>query len=126
MQDQPWLLPDAGSFVSHTQEDGKNLIYLQPTGPGARRVCLSPEDEGAPYVTPFPSPDGQWVAFSCAYPGTSQVWVMRVDGTDRQQVTAGKPHSFPAWSPDGRSLVVVRGEPVVDQSSGHLWIVPIR
>ena len=62
VQDQPWLLPDAGSFVYHAQEDGKNLIYLQPTGPGARRVCLSPEDEGTAYVTPFPSPDGQWVA----------------------------------------------------------------
>ncbi len=126
VQDQPWLLPNTGSFVYHAQEDGKNLIYLQPTGPGARRVCLSPEDEGTAYVTPFPSPDGQWVAFSCAHSGTSQIWVMRMDGTDRQQVTDGLPHSFPAWSPDGKMLVVVRGEPVAPQPSGHLWTIPVR
>ncbi|WP_407543443.1 hypothetical protein Q0M94_27110 (plasmid) [Deinococcus radiomollis] len=126
VQDQPWLLPDAGSFVYHAQEDGKNLIYLQPTRPGARRVCLSPEDEGTTYVTPFPSPDGQWVAFSCTHFGVSQVWVMRVDGTDRQQVTAGKPHGFPAWSPDGKTLVVVQGEPVAEQPSGQLWVLSVQ
>ncbi|ULH18061.1 hypothetical protein MF271_24180 (plasmid) [Deinococcus sp. KNUC1210] len=126
VQDQPWQLPDARSFVYHAQEDEKNLIYLQPTALGAQRVCLSPEDEGTAYVTPFPSPDGQWVAFSCTHSGTSQVWVMRVDGTNRQQVTTGEPHSFPAWSPDGCSLVVVRGEPVSEQPSGHLWVFPLQ
>ncbi len=126
VQDQPWLLPDAGSFVYHAQEEGRNLIYLQSIGARARRVCLSPKDEGTAYVTPFPSPDGQWVAFSCTHSGISQVWVMRIDGTERQQVTDGEPHSFPAWSPDGKTLVVVRGEPVADQPSGHLWTVPVR
>ena len=126
VQDQPWLLPDAGAFVYHAQEEGRNLIYLQPTEPGAQRVCLSPGDEGTAYVTPFPSPDGQWVAFSCAHSGTSQVWVMRIDGTDRQQVTDGEPHSFPAWSPNGHTLVVVRGRPVDEERpSGTLWSIPV-
>ena len=126
VQDQPWLLPDAGLFVYHAQKEGKNLIYLQSTTAGEPRVCLSFEDEGTACVTPFPSPDGQWVAFSCTHSGISQVWVMRVDDTDRQQVTDGNPHSFPAWSPDGRNLVVVRGEPVAERPSGHLWTVPLR
>ncbi len=124
-QDQPWFLPDARAFVYHAHEDGQHLIYLQSLAPGAQRTCLSQADEGTAFVTPFPSPDGQWVAFCSASSGGAQVWVMRLDGTARQQVTDGEPHRFPAWRPDGQALVVVRGEPLAEEPSGELWTIPV-
>lgn len=124
-QDQPWLLPDARSFVYHAHEDGQHLIYFQSLTHDAPRTCLSSADESTPYVTPFPSPDGQWVAFCSASSGMAQVWVMRLDGTARQQVTDGETHRFPAWRPDGQALVVVCGDPLAEQPSGELWTIPV-
>lgn len=120
VQDQPWPLPDGQTVVYHAQVEDRNLIYIQPLHAGADPVCLSGADEGTAYVTPFPSPDGQWLAFTSARGGEAQVWIMHPDGSGRQQVTWGEPHSFPAWSPDGQRLVCTRGQPTAGVPSGHL------
>lgn len=123
VQDQPWPLPDGKTFVLHAQVDERNLVYVQALVPGAEPVCLSDVDEGTSYVTPFPSPDGQWIAFTSAHRGREQVWIMRPDGSARQQITHGEPHSFPAWSPDGQRLVYTQGRPTAEAPSGHLVTV---
>jgi Tol biopolymer transport system component len=71
------------------------------------------------------SPDGSQVVFSAqAQEGSFRVprelFVMNVDGTDRRQLTTdGAYAGFPAWSPDGTSIVYAsyRGE---DYGSGCL------
>ena len=36
---------------------------------------------------------------------SAEVWVMDVDGTDRQQLTSNESEdSYPVWSPDGKQL----------------------
>ena len=49
------------------------------------------------------SPDGKWIYFNGNPTGTMQIWRMRPDGTDRQQITFDENHNwFPHLSPDGR------------------------
>ena len=117
--DQPWPLPD-GRLVFHSDRDGADAVWRLDEGGAVR---LSPGDEGTSHVTPFPSPDGAWVAFTRAEGGAAQVWLMRPDGLERHALTDGDaPSSFPAWSPDGGSLVVVRGRPTADDgATGDLW-----
>ncbi|MDT0631459.1 TolB family protein [Rubrivirga litoralis] len=117
--DQPW--PTGGGLVFHSDRDGTDAVWRLDGG-GAVRVTPAGLDEGTSYVTPMPSPGGGWVAFARADGGVSQVWLMRPDGRDRQRLTDGEPHSFPAWSPDGGSLVVTRGRPTSDDApTGDLW-----
>lgn len=123
LQDQPWPLPGGERFVSHAQHEGQQVVCVQALNADAPAQVLSDGDEGTAYVTPYPSPDGAWVAFASARSGRSQIWAMRLDGTGRRQLTHGEPHSFPAWSPDGRALVCVQGEPLGEQPSGRLVLV---
>lgn len=125
-EDQPWPLPDGRSFVYHAQVEGRHLVYRQVMAPGAPPERLSEGDEGTAYVTPFPSPDGQWIALTSKQSGEEQIWIMRVDGTARQQVTFGPPHSFPAWRPDGHAIVCTQGQPTAEHPTGHLILVPLR
>jgi Tol biopolymer transport system component len=48
------------------------------------------------------SPDGQWLAFGSEAPSPQDIFVMRVDGSERRMLT-DDPHKdrIPDWSPDG-------------------------
>ena len=126
---QPWYLP-TGDFVFHSDRDGVDAVYRQAPTPGAVAVRLTdpPEGEKTPYVTPYPSPDGAFIAFASARSGRSHIWVMRADGSEARQVTQGDVSAcFPAWSPDGTELVFVRGEPLAEENpNGDLWRLSVE
>lgn len=51
------------------------------------------------------SPDGQWLAFLSQRSGYNEIWLMRGNGQDLQQLTTiGADVGEFAWSPDGRRL----------------------
>jgi TolB protein len=50
-------------------------------------------------LNPDWSPDGQWIAFS-----SGDIFKVRPDGTDLQQITNVSSAFFPAWSPDGNKI----------------------
>jgi TolB protein len=120
--DQPWFLPGTERLVFHSRRTGDDGVFQQEAIQGASAVRLGMEDEGTPYVTPYPSPDGSHVAFASSVSGSSQIWVMRIDGSHRQQLTFDPtPACFPAWSPTGRSILFVRGQPQAERPTGSLW-----
>jgi len=98
---------------------GRELIYSRVVeSSNLERVSLDPEREattGAPVAlthglervdSPSLSPDGQWLV-SCAGGGTvpEDLVVMRVDGTERRQLTHDPFRDRePRWSPDGRRI----------------------
>ena len=61
--------------------------------------------------SPSVSPDGKWVVVDQSTysmesnEGTTQLWLYRVDGKQRLQLTsAGNKNTAPKWSPDGKSI----------------------
>jgi len=51
------------------------------------------------------SPDGKWLAFDSDRSGNMDIYKMRVDGSDLQQLTRNTADEFhPGWSPDGREV----------------------
>ncbi|MDQ2928031.1 MAG: hypothetical protein M3R22_07685 [Pseudomonadota bacterium] len=125
--DQPWLLPNAARMVFHSKRDGDDAVFVRDDEHGTSATRLSVGGEQTQFVTPFPSPRGTHVVFASARSGTSQLWVMRVDGSGRQQLTFDKqPSSFPAWSPDASRIVFVRGDPLGERPSGRLMVMKIE
>lgn len=66
------------------------------------------------------SPDGRRLAFVSDKSGSNQIWVADTDGTNAWQVTQeGNSHS-PDFTPDGKSIVFMRGD-----SQQLAWRVPL-
>ncbi|HCM60007.1 MAG TPA: biopolymer transporter TolR, partial [Bacteroidales bacterium] len=66
-------------------------------------------DDGSEY-----SPDGRFIWFNSARTGTMQLWRMKPDGTDQEQLTFdGYNDWFPHVSPDGRQVVFLSFMPDV-------------
>ena len=100
-----WSSPDASPdgqllvFYSRTQPEG-NLYVIRTDGTGLRQL---PSDEWLDRL-PRWSPLGDWITFfsNRGSGGNLQVWKIRPDGSDRQQISnAIKGASYAAWSPKG-------------------------
>jgi TolB protein len=58
------------------------------------------------------SPDGKSIAFTSAAGGKFDIAVIRIDGSNRKQLTQGTgENSAPAWSPDGSTIAFSVGPP---------------
>jgi len=80
----PVLLFVLGLFAVH---------QAQPTPPASHAAA------------PAVSPDGQWIAFTSDRDGTSQIYVIRPDGTGERRVTnSARPKNGAQWSGDGTHL----------------------
>lgn len=103
------------AFVSNRDEDRRgdraDIFAMGPDGSGLRVLI-----DGALYDhDPDYAPSGRRIAFvSNAGPGTANVFLARGDGRRVRQLTPCRPfparcrsHSHPAFSPDGRSIVML-------------------
>ena len=100
--------------------------------PGRWQSTMSPEAFATiPTIsTPRPSPDGTRIAYSRAFDGRIDLWVVNVDGgaplqlTDQATLQGPDPNqrhaSSIAWTPDGRHIVFAAN------SDKKLWMVPVE
>ncbi len=93
----PAAVPGQNGKVAFTSErDGNREIYIM-NADGTEQTNLT-NTPGVDEYRPAWSPDGRRIAFV----RSNSVWVMKSDGSDQVEVTAG---DSPAWSPDGSRIV---------------------
>jgi Tol biopolymer transport system component len=94
--------------------DGRQIAYQSNTGGDYELLILDLDRPPSRAVTnnscndfnPVFSPDGERLAFYSDCDGNREIYTIRVDGSDRQQLTfSGETYNwFPYWSPDGRRI----------------------
>ncbi|MGR3660578.1 MAG: TolB family protein [Paracoccaceae bacterium] len=121
------ITPNQPSYWHGWSPDGKTLTYVHRASPDAPyRVCTIPVTGGEERALtvdfdhtdgPDYTPDGAWIWFNGEKQGRMQLWRIRPDGTDPQQMTDDERWNwFPHPSPDGNSVLYVAYEAGVE---GH-------
>ncbi|HET7711953.1 MAG TPA: protein kinase [Thermoanaerobaculia bacterium] len=72
--------------------------------------------------SPAVAPDGKTIAFSSFRDGTSRIWLKQIAGGSEAALTTGPADDFPRFSPDGASVLFVRGNP---GGSPNLFRIPV-
>lgn len=99
--------PDGRTLAYCAQRDGAFGIFTIPAGGGEEtRVTTAASgglDDGSDY-----SPDGAWIYFNSDRTGRMQIWRVRPDGSQLEQVTYDDANNWFAHpSPDGRHVVLL-------------------
>ncbi len=94
--------PDGSRLAYTARRDGVFGIYTIDVEGGDERCVIA---GGGHYDGPDYSPDGQWIWFNSDRGGSMQLWRVRPDGSDAQQMTDDeRVNWFPHPSPDGKHL----------------------
>ena len=97
--------PDGLTHVFCGKRDGRFGVFTVPAAGGEEKrltTAATPDglDDGPEY-----SPDGKWIYFNSDRTGLMQIWRMKPDGTEPEQVTKdGLNNWFAHPSPNGRWL----------------------
>jgi serine/threonine protein kinase/Tol biopolymer transport system component len=113
--DGRWLPVIVTKIDPKTQEDIHSLALIDVVANTASAIRIFPSQPTITFPVVF-TPDGKSVAYRVVDNGTDNIWMQPVDGSKGRQVTnftTDHIRSF-AWSPDGKTLAVVRGHLVSD------------
>ena len=117
--------PDGKTLAFCGERDGEFDIYTTTGENETRLTTAKGLDDGPDYT-----PDGQWIYFNSDRTGQMQVWRMKPDGSQQEQVTNDEFNNwFPHPSPDGKWLVFlsydkeVKGHP--EDKDVSLRIMPL-
>jgi Tol biopolymer transport system component len=114
----PRLVTEHPNSYWHTwSPDGKTIVFTRPNqGGGGNIFRISAEGGEEMALTtgsgisddPDYSPDGQYIYFNSDRGGTMQIWRMRPDGSQPEQITSDDYNNWtPHPSPDGKSIVIL-------------------
>ena len=104
--------------------DARSIVFQRTTltGSALHLLHLYGDLAGQTDMLELCNEGGKTVAFASAVSAESQIWVMRTDGSNRQQLTFGPMAAcFRAWSPSSDEIVFVRGDPLAATPTGALW-----
>jgi Tol biopolymer transport system component len=106
--------PDGSTLAYVAKRTDVFNVYTIPAG-GGDETCLTSgfeHTDGPDYTT-----DCEWIWFNGQKQGCMQLWRMRTDGSDAEQMTDDERWNwFPHPSPDGKKVLYVAYEPGV---TGH-------
>jgi Tol biopolymer transport system component len=133
---QPPPDPNVAAEVNHgaplpAATDGRERVVfwragsiwsMRPDGTAPEQVTVRPLD--APDASPAFAPRGDAIAYASLSDGVYRIWVMSLADRLPRAVTdgGGVGDTEPAWSPDGRKLAFMRGDP---RDSVDLYLVDV-
>jgi Tol biopolymer transport system component/DNA-binding winged helix-turn-helix (wHTH) protein len=115
---EPAFSPDGTKIAFHSKQDGGGIYLLPVIGGEASRLTRSGR-------SPRFSPDGHWIAYwsggsDSVVPtvnGTGEVYLVPTGGGESRPLASDLfSAASPAWSPDGKHLLVY-----VSPKTGHDW-----
>jgi serine/threonine-protein kinase len=102
---RPALSPDGKRVAVQLEEDGRLDIWIYELVQRTFTPLTSNGVSGAPTWTR----DGKRVTFSVLKDGREEIYWQRIDGSPAERLVGEDTRVYPgAWSPDGRTLVIVR------------------
>lgn len=124
----------AASFFHAWSPEGKTVAFTR--GSASRADIFTIPAAGGPETRlthdtvndgPVYSPDGQYIYFDSSRSGTLQIWRMRTDGSEAEQMTDdGFLNSSPHVSPDGGTLAFLSQPPGHGGSFGPAMLRVMR
>jgi Tol biopolymer transport system component len=106
---QPEWSPDGTRIAFASNRDGDYDIYTVTVATGViKQINNNPGDD----TDPSWAPGGGRISFTrSSSAGSTDVWVMRTDGSGQVNVTGDTfaSESQPNWSPDGKKIVYTKG-----------------
>jgi serine/threonine-protein kinase len=103
----------------HGDEYGSDIWLMNSDGSNQHRLTPSRDTDAQPAF----SPDGRRIAFISTRGGTSQIYLMNLDGSGVTAVPAPGWCFGPSFSPDGRQLVFVSTE---DSKVHHVFVINLN
>lgn len=127
----PEITPDGHViFVKNYMEAGKDgeydyksqVIRLSLSDPSQQQVLNSPSYDLSSFAI---SPDGKSLAFTKAWDGKPQIWILPLNGGEAQVLTSEKNGaSSPVWSPDGSKILFSFSTPLWAMKETPAWPNP--
>ncbi|MEZ4775732.1 MAG: hypothetical protein R3D00_21310 [Bacteroidia bacterium] len=101
--------PNNKEVVYVAQRNGGTVYNVyKNTIDGKNEVALTDNKKGEHVDGCEYSPDGKYVYFNASYTGTMQLWRMKPDGSEKEQVTFDEYNNwFPHISPDGKWIAFI-------------------
>jgi len=116
------------AFAAEDPSIGYLEIWLiNADGTAPRPLTSTPKASTGPTWSVFPrfSPDDGKILFASTKSGSSQIWIMNVDGSNQQQLTNGLGQDYPDanapnWSANGDQIVFWAG---FETQYGEIWVM---
>jgi Tol biopolymer transport system component len=111
--------PNNKEVVYVAQRNGRNIYNIYRNSvKGGKEVALTDLKPGEHVDGCEYSPDGKYIYYNGSHTGSMQLWRMKPDGSEREQLTSDKYNNwFPHISPDGKWIAFISFPPEVEANS---------